>query len=269
MVSTSIDIDPDRRDQVREVVFSDLTSSQIKHYAAEIEEIEAIEELERQLECHRSAKTKKPRRSQEVLDRTQKVREIQLRRKICPQEAECIMKQEEILDAVVDTIDLVPNPSFAARKMRCSKVKLCGRAWSVLKPGHLAQDDHEVLVPRECHIDRDCDQVRAMIKILVRRGHWTMEDFTKALDGSGRPEVNQFLEKRGPLQGKQSAVFQRSWDFFKKRELLGLELTAPPPKPKLAREIRALRGLQEVNPNRGYKRPSVESSEKPAKLQKR
>lgn len=264
MASTSIDITRERRDLVREVVFSDLTPSQVKEYASIIDEMEHQAEAQK----HRPAKTKKPRRSREVFDRALLVREIQCKRKICPQEAECIMKQEELLDAIDDTIDLAPNLSFAARKMKCLKSdRFFGMStiFSVLKPGVLVQKDDEISVPRDSVIDRDCDQVRAMIKIFVREGHWTMEHFTRALEGPRRPEISQFLEKRGPLQGKQSSTFQRSWDFFKRRELLGLELTAPPPEPKLAREVQGLMKLQEAHHNRGKKRSSLEDLEGPGK----
>ncbi|KAI0118946.1 hypothetical protein GGR51DRAFT_498286 [Nemania sp. FL0031] len=85
MASIAIDVEPNRRDLVRETVFSDLTSSQIKEYAL------AMEEIECQGEGPKPAKIKKPRRSREVsklIDRAQMVREIQYGRKISPQEAE-------------------------------------------------------------------------------------------------------------------------------------------------------------------------------------
>jgi hypothetical protein len=261
MASTLVDINPESCALVRKVVFSDLNSSQIKQYSA------LIEEMERQEEKHPPAKTKKPRRSREIFDRARTVREIQCSRKISPQEAECIMKQEELLDTIDDTINLAPNPLFTALKMKCSEFNeafdIISTKCSVLIPGAQVQKDDEISVPRECNIDRDCDQVRAMIKILVRRGYWTIEEFTKALEGPRRREISQFLEKRGPFQGKQSLTFQRSWYFFKRRELLGFELTAPPPKPsKLAREVRELMKLREVGTNRGKKRPSPESLER-------
>lgn len=256
MASTFICISPERRDLVREVVFSDLTASQIKEYAA------IIEEMEHQAEGHRQAKAKKPPRSREVVDRAQLVREIQYRRKISPQEAECVMKQEELLDDIDDTINLAPDSSFAARKMKGPQPDQTFYTWgtkySVLKPDVLVQEGDEVSVPLDCDIDRDCDQVRAMIKILVREGHWTMEQFTRALQGPRRRHVSNFLEKRGPLQGKQSSVFPLSWVFFKRRELLGFELTAPPPNPKLGREVEALLKMQGVGHHRGTKRPSLD-----------
>ncbi|KAI0118947.1 hypothetical protein GGR51DRAFT_139269 [Nemania sp. FL0031] len=176
------------------------------------------------------------------------------------------MKQEELLDAIDDTIDQAPSLDFTARAMNSLEP---GRvhsfmtfSYSVLTPSARVQKNEEVSLPNGCTIDRDCDQVRAMIKIFARSGHWTMEQFTEAC------EVSQFLEKRGPLQGKQSSVFRKSWVFFKKRELLGFELTAPPPKPKLAREVRELMGLREADLNRGKKRPSLGDLDGPGKLSK-
>ncbi|GAW12852.1 hypothetical protein ANO14919_022230 [Xylariales sp. No.14919] len=269
MASTSLDIEPERRDRVRRIVFSDLTSSQIKQYATAIEEIE-IQMAEDKLEKtkKRPAKTKKSQRPRKASDRALMVRRVQLSRKIAPQEAECIMKQEEILDAVDDTICLAPSPSFAARKTRFEHPYHFGREYSVLTPGALVQKDAEISIP-SCDVDRDCDQLRAMIKIFVRKGHWTMDEFIQALHGPRRRQISDFLEKRGPLQGKQSSVFVRIWIFFKRRELLGYELTAPPPRPSgLTREVRELVKLREVDPNRGKKRPSLETSGGPGKLQK-
>ncbi|KAI1175864.1 hypothetical protein F4777DRAFT_299587 [Nemania sp. FL0916] len=235
MASTFKEIDAKRRGAVRKALFPDLTTAEIAKYAAK------IEELEQQAEQHKPAKKKKSQRPRKASDRALLVQEIQRSRKIAPQEAECIMKQEELLDAVDESINLAPNFSFAARKMKCPYPgTYFYKTYSVLKPKTLIEWSDEIRVPEDCHIDRDCDQIRAMIKILVREGGWTMEGFTLALDGPGRAQVNTFLEKNGPLQGKQSSVFWKSWDFFKRREMLGAELTARPPKRKLARELKGL-----------------------------
>ncbi|KAI0450508.1 hypothetical protein F5B21DRAFT_428231 [Xylaria acuta] len=264
MLYTSISMDPERCELVRKAVFSDLTPLQTKQYAA------AVEEMEVQAEKHRPAKAKRPRRSREVVDRARLVREIQYSRKINLKEAECIMEEEELLDTIDDTINLAPNPEFTAlmkknlEKNHDSIFTSIKR--SALRPDAFVQKDDDVSVPIECNIDRDCDQIRAMIKILVRKGHWTMDKLIRALGGPRHRQMIQFLEKRGPRQGKESSVFQQSWDFFKRRELLGFELTAPPPKPP--REARELAQLRVVEPNRGKKRRSQEGSDRWGKLQK-
>ncbi|RYC61958.1 hypothetical protein CHU98_g4239 [Xylaria longipes] len=263
MLSTSVDVDPKRCELVRKAVFSDLTDTQIKQYAA------AVEEMEGQSEEHRPAKVKRSRHSQGVFDRAAAVRVIQSSRKIAPQEAECIMEEEELLDMIDDTVNLAPNPGFTALMKRNSEKKnssfFTSIKLSVLRPGVLVQKDDDVSVPSEYNIDRDCDQIRAMIKILVRKGHWTMDKFMRALGGPRHRQIIQFLEKRGPLEGEKSSIFQRSWDFFKRRELLGFELTAPPPKLREARELAQLRG---VDLNRGKKRQSQAESNRCGKLQK-
>ncbi|KAI0970063.1 hypothetical protein F4678DRAFT_462864 [Xylaria arbuscula] len=267
---TIADADPERRDQVWQAVFSDLTSSQIQQYAA------AIEEIERKEERHMPAKIDKPRRSREVSpavpDRALLVERIQRSRKIGPAEAECIMREDELLDAIDDTIGLTPNPSFTALKLKATADSACSTSGlrSVLRPDTRVQEDDEVSVPEDCAIDRDCDQVRAMIRILVRKGHWTVDQFVRALDSVRHRQLIEFLKKRGPLQGKKSSVFRRSWEFFKKRELLGFELTAAVPKNHLKPppEVRVLTSLREVNPNRGHKRHRQESLEGPEKLRK-
>ncbi|KAI0466978.1 hypothetical protein F4859DRAFT_495889 [Xylaria cf. heliscus] len=91
-----------------------------------------------------------------------------------------------------------------------------------------------------------------------------MDEFVQAL-GVRHGQVIQFLEKRDPLQGKENFVFERCWDFFKRRDLLGLELTAPPPKPRVMLELAQLQG---IDLNRGKKRGREAGSDRRRKLQK-
>ncbi|KAI1308111.1 hypothetical protein F5Y03DRAFT_393715 [Xylaria venustula] len=267
---TIADADPERHDRVWKAVFSDLTTSQIKQYAA------AVKKTERKAERHMPAKIQKPRRSREVSpevpDRALLVEQIQRSRKIGPQEAECIMQEDELLDAIDDTIDLTPNPSFTALRLKVTadSAYSTSSVRSVLRPDTRVQQGDEVSVPEGCEIDRDCDQARAMIRILVRRGHWTVDQFARALDSVRHRQLIEFLKKRGPLQGKKSLVFRRSWEFFKRRELLGFELTAAAPKNHLKppREVRELMNLRKVDPNRGHKRGRQESLGSQGKLRK-
>ena len=262
MASTLFDVDPKLRSQVQKALFPDLTSSQLKEYAA------AIEEIEHPAEESKPAKVKKQQRSREVsspeTDRALSVRSIQLTRKIGPQEAECIMKEEELLDTIDENINLTPDPSFATLKLKVSSSDSLFGHWGVRR------ENDEVPVPEDCVIDRNCDQVRAMIKISIRKGHLKTNELIRTLNDVRHPQLIKFLEQRGPLQGKQSKAFQQCWHFFKKRELLGIELTAPQPKkgPKLTREVRELINSREVDPNRGQKRLGHGSSGKPGKLQK-
>ncbi|KAI1365500.1 hypothetical protein F5Y08DRAFT_174448 [Xylaria arbuscula] len=261
MASTLFNVDPSIRSQVQEALFPDLTSSEREEYSA------IIEEIEHPPEVPKTAKVKKPRRSREVsLTEADRVRDIQLTRKITTQEAGCIMKEEKLLDTVDDTIDLSPDPSFAALKLKVTDSDSPSGRWGA------ARENDKVSVPHDCVIDRNCDQVRAMIKILVRKGHLGTNDLIRALDGGQvrHPQLIKFLEQHGPLEGKQSKAFQQIWHFFKKRELLGIELTAPQPKsgPTIPREVRELIKLREVDPYRGVKRPSQWSSGKSSKSRK-
>ncbi|KAK4447983.1 hypothetical protein QBC34DRAFT_466598 [Podospora aff. communis PSN243] len=75
----------------------------------------------------------------------------------------------------------------------------------------------------------DCDQVRAMIKTFIRDGDWTIEDFRQSLVYHSikllePKQLQTFLEKRGPKEGCKSRAYVLAWEFFHRREQLGLGL---------------------------------------------
>ncbi|KAI0199102.1 hypothetical protein F4808DRAFT_220418 [Astrocystis sublimbata] len=264
MLATLVDVDPERRDYVRKRVFPDLTASQIQEYAA------AVEEIERQAKPHKPAKIKKAQKLPKSAAHDRKVREIAERKKINSPEAQCIVEEDQQLDLIDGSVNLEPNPEFVAlmkknvEKGEASIFTSIKR--SAIRPDAQVQKDDDVSVPVECDIDRDCDQIRAMIKILVREGHWSIDQFVRALSGLRHRQVIQFLSHRGTQKGKESAVFQRSWDFFKRRELLGFDLAAPPPKPpSVMRELAQLRG---AGLNRAPKRQNGADSSRAGKAQK-
>lgn len=92
-----------------------------------------------------------------------------------------------------------------------------------MKPGS-HKLDYETEISRPTAIDLDCDQIRACIDRLTRDGIWTIDDFRLALGQISGPELTKCLEKSGPLEGKRLRVSGICWEFFKTRELLGLDI---------------------------------------------
>lgn len=74
-------------------------------------------------------------------------------------------------------------------------------------------------------VDRDCDQIRAMIKIFVTKSwDWSIETFRLAL-GVTRDQLLSFLKKRGTNATQlQSLAYLRSWEFFNRRQQMGLSI---------------------------------------------
>jgi hypothetical protein len=98
---------------------------------------------------------------------------------------------------------------------------------SVVLPGWAAIPLYEASLTPDAEIDRDCDQVRAMIKVFCDGwGEWSLDEFREALGSSvTRDRLDAFLRKRG-TDGNQlkSAAFILSWEFFNRRQQLGLPI---------------------------------------------
>lgn len=75
-------------------------------------------------------------------------------------------------------------------------------------------------------VDRDCDQVRAMVKTFCSTGDWTLEDFREALGPTmTREKLTTFLGKRGDdVHQHKSAAYLMGWEFFNRRQKMGLEV---------------------------------------------
>ncbi|KAI1502016.1 hypothetical protein F5X99DRAFT_380330 [Biscogniauxia marginata] len=162
---------------------------------------------------------------------------------------ENLLRQKAALDKIEDEIDLTPRPGFHIRNYNHPR----GLRRSVSMPGLEYTTTTERNVEVGTNIDRDCDQIRAMIKRFTRGSEWFIEDFRFALKGVSRPQLTAFLNKRGPAEGKESFVFQLAWELFKKRELLGLPLEREDAD---GDSVEYAGVLQERDGNRGKKRPS-------------
>ncbi|KAI1089362.1 hypothetical protein F5B19DRAFT_380013 [Rostrohypoxylon terebratum] len=228
----------DKREHTRKYVFSDLSTSEVLEYAALMMRIrDQWEDIK-----------KKESRVNGIIGERQ-VRNIS--------EAKHVWEQVDIMEDINVNIDLTPRPGFAHRTHR---LPLSG---TVIKPDHKVLPVESELDPGT-EIDQDCDQIRAMIKILISDGEWSLDQFRRALGRITRPQLTSFLEKRGPRKGINSFSYQLGWCFFKLRERLlarPLVSNTPPRSPHI-------NALQERDSNRGQKRSNTEEENEPKKFKR-
>ncbi|KAI0886911.1 uncharacterized protein GGS22DRAFT_199231 [Annulohypoxylon maeteangense] len=135
-----------------------------------------------------------------------------------------VLDQALVLQDVYQEIDLTPKPGFSKRTYdRPGPI-----IYSVVEPGRKEPTPAEWNLDPGTDIDRDCDQIRAMIAIFVFQKEWTLDEFRLVLGNSiDRKNLSIFLDKYGPTKGNNT-IFELSWEFFKRRELLGLPVTRKP-----------------------------------------
>ncbi|KAK0643999.1 hypothetical protein B0T16DRAFT_416978 [Cercophora newfieldiana] len=139
-------------------------------------------------------------------------------------------RMEDALKQVPDDIDLTPLDAPIAFRSKCSALLI---PYSVVIPyfSFPLPTETEILIDNNVYYD--CDQVRAMIKIFIQHGHWTLEKFRESLGHPAlrveRPQLTDFLEKRGPKDGLKSNAYFLAWEFFHRREKVGLPLRGSSP----------------------------------------
>lgn len=150
---------------------------------------------------------------------------------------------------IPDVADLSPKPDLRL-PVRDYEDDCCfGRS---CKYPDKAASEEETLATRASGgpVDRDCDQIRAMIKrlIMYNTDGWDLDSFRRALGGfSERKKLYIFLERRGPKEGAKLQIFLVIWEFFKRRDMMGLPLPAAPEKG--ASKKRKRDPLEERDPN--------------------
>ncbi|KAI1211975.1 uncharacterized protein F4807DRAFT_383591 [Annulohypoxylon truncatum] len=234
-------IEEDKREHARKYVFSDLGTSEVLEYAA--------------LMTKKREEWDQNWKREGIIDDIIGKRCVRTR-----SEAKHIWEQADVMGDINVNIDLTPRPGFA---FRTHDLPLSG---SVLRPGQKVKFPVENKFDCGTEIDQDCDQIRAMIKILTcNRGEWTLDQFRLALGHITRPQLTSFLEKRGPKKGVYSLSYQLGWNFFKLREMLGCPLVriAPPGSPHGNGNV-----LQERDPNCGQKRLSTGEEGEQSKFQR-
>ena len=234
---------PRRQAAARTSVFADLSDAEIAQYSALIQEdIEAVRRGDDPLSLLQDAEFEAMRGERPYRRAAFPINPIKN-----ANEARSFTNQVKALKPVNTTIDLAPHQR-SLRGRDYNQVEPIMR--SVVRP---LLDTYAIvnnLLPVEETLHRfrvgdrinwDCDQLRAMIKIFVTAPQrpfpgdglydekddpysWTLDQFRLALKVVTRPELTTFLKQRGPSSGQASKVCQLVWEFFKKREMLGLVL---------------------------------------------
>lgn len=203
----------DLRSRVLEAVIDDLSAAEIEQYSTAILRLKEDQESETGT---RAAVSNKKRRT--------RVKEILTSKKLKnAAEIKNVLEQEAEFDAINSDVDPNRRPGLATRRY-----SHCDLFHSVIKPDAPKTAREQKLdgemESSERWIDRDCDQIRTMIKDFTREGEWTPDQFRKALGAIERAELTAFLKKRGPSAGSRCYVYELAWEFFKRREKLGLPL---------------------------------------------
>lgn len=127
---------------------------------------------------------------------------------------------EEALEGVNTDVDLTPKPLGIRRNVDLP-VLIMG---SVVNPGLLPLRQEDQIV-YQYEVDRDCDQIRAMIKIFLDEGDWTISQYCHAVHDLTRKQLTAFLNMRGHDKAQtRLKAYLLSWEFFNFRDALGLPL---------------------------------------------
>ncbi|KAB5549774.1 hypothetical protein GE09DRAFT_184214 [Coniochaeta sp. 2T2.1] len=199
-------VDAKHRQAARKAICPESTDAQIEEYDALVKEQKRLKEARLEAE-----------REDEQFEAAQKVAAAPLKSKT---EARDIGDLCDALMCVDDEVNLA-RYLIATTTRNPDRPKMISR--SVVRPNH-APLAAEGMIEYEDNIDYDCDQVRAMIKIFIDDGDWTIDQFRQTL-GVTRQQLVKFLSGRGYSHALLSAAYQLSWEFFNWRDQLGLPLS--------------------------------------------
>ncbi|KAM7202611.1 hypothetical protein V8F20_004400 [Naviculisporaceae sp. PSN 640] len=216
------EVDEEVKEAARKAICPDLTDAEIEKYAVLISQDRKRKDEEN--EAERQA------------PQTQATREEVAREYVAAGEVSTmaqamkVISMDEALGEIDSDIDWqTPKPMGIRRR---AGVEVEG---SVTTP-HWAPLGIERVEP-DMEVDRDCDQVRAMIKIFIMSpwSSWSAEEFRIALaDNITRDKFTAFLKRRGTdATQKRSAAYLLSWEFFNRRQKLGLPLEGADPRDDL------------------------------------
>lgn len=126
------------------------------------------------------------------------------------------------------------NEAAAARAMAAAQAHGVGAASRKKRPGGTTwaeyvseyTQDLSFIDVDSMHVDKNCDQVRSLVRKVLDNGIMKKGKFCGAIGNTGGA-LNSFLAKNGPLDGAKSEVYQNSWGWFKQRELAGLKMPDP------------------------------------------
>lgn len=218
-------LDETQRQIALRALFSDLTADQLSEYR---------EFFAKKREAEQRAYRAKYGIPEE--DATpEEIRKCELRRIMLDygfkheREAEAVVRLYDAVEAVDTSVDLTPRvrPGVTRNYQKYGPLRR-----SVIFPGIQVVGRGETVLPLSMEIDRDCDQIRLMIRRFCfwekdyhytcykNNGEFELEDFVTAL-GITRQTLAAFLKKKGPENGDKSQAYELAWEFFKRRELLG------------------------------------------------
>jgi len=208
-------IDTQVGDQVKQVaarkaICPDLTDVQIDEYARLIAQIRTRKEEE-----IKDGRTREGR-ARKLVERDRSVKSFSEAMVIVDQYdtlQDISDMEDDDLDAGLCVCDVERNPSRPKPITR-----------SVVLPNAVPLEEEED-IPLQRGVNKDCDQVRGMIKRFVNTTDWSLEEFRQALGRVSHSQMTTFLKKRGSSAGqKQSSAFILSWEFFHRRQYLELPL---------------------------------------------
>ncbi|KAI0155111.1 hypothetical protein GGR57DRAFT_464105 [Xylariaceae sp. FL1272] len=232
----------DEKRAAHRAICPDLSEQDISNYASLIAKIRG-ELSDGETETEKGLQPVKKKHPQQELERFKQVIEDGSVKSIA--EAQNIMRQEDLLEAIDDSISLSPIPYH--RDLIDEEILL---DFQLLANSAFPCDETIYADLRKAAregVEYDCDQVRAMIKIFVQTNNWSLDQFRRTIHVEARKPFIEFLEKKGPTYGINSLSFKWSWAFFKVRQLRNLPLRGAP----------ADRVLQQRGANRGQKRRSL------------
>lgn len=221
------DLNEDQREASRRAILPDLTADEVKEYSRILTKRREDEERAERAEMGIPEADATP----------DEIRRCHLKRIMNhhgfehERQAEVVLRLEEALKDVDTAVDLTPR----------------------VRPGVLRNYEkygplrRSVIVPYEprlvidaqsdtpTQIDRDCDQVRLMIRRFcldeeewprVYHSHYDFDDLEafRATLQITRQSLTAFLKKKGPENGDRSQAYELAWEFFKRRDLVGYPL---------------------------------------------
>ncbi|KAK6825541.1 hypothetical protein PG987_013035 [Apiospora arundinis] len=210
----------DKAPEARRRVFSDLNEGEIAAYADIIREREVRYTGEVQMwtgsewreRCRRQEQAKKLAEMADIVKISKENPSIKNMG-----EAVNISKQETALDHIDEDINMTPHPS-GYRDYDLEPIQRSVVSPAAKEP--LPQEKKSFQFDKE--MNYDCDQVRALIKRFVTDNiRWDLDKFRRTC-GLERPQLIGFLEKSGPQAGDHSQAYALCWEFFRRREVMGL-----------------------------------------------
>ncbi|KAK0646890.1 hypothetical protein B0T16DRAFT_446778 [Cercophora newfieldiana] len=225
----------------RKAICFDLTDAEIEQYTRLIAE----DRVKVEKEADRGCKPLSRQKRIELILESGKLAQTR------EQATEIILLADAVDDIGSTTDWKMPKPMGIYRDLQRGPKAVKG---SVVKPNSAPLKKYESGLATDMEVDRDCDQVRAMIRAFCGSFWWSAESFLVALGPAvTRDEFTAFIKKRGTDADQlESAAYLLSWEFFNRRQQLGLLIKDPYPEgdlKKLKERVQVVRGTASASNN--------------------